>query len=264
MAMSSSPQPLTPEAVINQIETHAAAERGKIHCFSNWMQSFAPIEEMVDGFANEVLSKIQDTEAEKLITVIKDRRGRMPLSTGITDQIIGICQQILAFGAAGVALTVGFADKLKQFSILTQKLLATVGIFYVELVATALLVLLWYLLQARFRYPSVYFAKIGNAWPFFYYANITPVDRAPVQCSRQRFRSATAYATDFIHFINRFPAESPQERLRTEIQQYFLLMSYQAYVNQFSLRLANMFMYGFSGAVLTALILLGSVLGGLL
>jgi hypothetical protein len=260
----SSTGPLDPQAVVSAIEREATSSIGRIRCFSDWMQSFTPIEQIVDTFISGSLANLKDDAAEKLIAITKDRRQRLPLSTGITDQIVGICQQILTFGAAGVALTVGFADKLKQFSVMTQKMLAIVGIFYTELVAISLLVLIWYLLQARFRYPSVYFEKIGNAWPFFYYASITPVARAPIQCSRQRFKSAVAYASDFIRFADRFSKETAQDRLRTELQQYFLLMSFQAYVNQFSLRLANLFMYGFFGAMLTAFILLAAVLGGLL
>jgi hypothetical protein len=256
--------PLDPEAVVSEIEKEATSSIGKIRCFSDWVKSFPPIEEIADRFITGLLAQLTGDEAEKLIAVVKDRRQRLPLSTGITDQIVGICQQILAFGAAGVALTVGFADKIKQFSVQVQRVLAIAGIFYTELILISLLVLIWYLLQARFRYPSVYFEKIGNAWPFFYYASITPVARAPIQGSRQRFKSAVAYAADFVRFADRFCKESPQERLRAELQQYFLLMSFQAYVNQFSLRLANMFMYGFIGALTTAFILLAGVLGGLL
>jgi hypothetical protein len=161
-------------------------------------------------------------DADALSNVIKARRERLSLSSGITDQIVGICQQILAFGAAGIALTVGFIDKIKQLSVAVQKLLAIIGIFYSELVVLSLLVLLWYMLQARFRYPSLYFENIGNAWPFFYYATIAPVARAPIQTAGQRFAASVTYAKDFASFSEKVLKEAPKERLRAELQQYFL------------------------------------------
>lgn len=228
---------------------------------SDWVKSFKPIETITDEFVNKRIAAFAGKE-EDLINGIKARRERLSLSSGITNQIISICQQILGFGAAGIALTVGFIDKIKQFSIPVQKSLAIVGIFYSELIVLSLLVLIWYMLQARFRYPSLYFDKIGNAWPFFYYASITPVTRSPIQTSKQRFVASASYAIDFANFTERVLNEKPKERLRAELQQYFLLMSYQAYVHQFSLRLASVFTYGFLGAVGTALLMFGLLFGG--
>jgi hypothetical protein len=251
------------EATLGRIERLRLEQSRQIGWFSDWTVLFRPIEAVTDEFVNKSIEKFSG-KYEDLINIIKGRRERLSLSSGITNQIIGICQQILAFGAAGVALTVGFIDKIKQFSVLVQKSLAIVGIFYSELVFMSLLVLIWYMLQARFRYPSLYFENIGNAWPFFYYATITPVTRAPIQTARQRFAASATYAIDFANFTEEVLNEDPKGRLRAELQQYFLLMSYQAYVHQFSLRLASIFTYGLIGAVSTALILFAALFGGLL
>lgn len=231
--------------------------------FSDWTTHFGKIETVVDEFLTQKIQAVVG-DGKDLIDAIKDRRRSLSLSSGITSEIVGICKQILAFGAAGVALTVGFMDKVRQFSVPVQKVLAIVGIFYAELVLVSLLVLIWYMLQARFRYPSLYFDQIGNAWPFFYYALITPVVRWPIQFANQRFAAATSYAKDFVGFTNKVLEETPKERLRNELQQYFLLLSYQGYVHQFSLRLASLFMYGFLGSLSTALILLILVWRGVL
>lgn len=251
------------QATIRKIEGLAREQSRQIKWFSDWTVKFEPIEAEADKLVKQLIEEFSG-KLDDLINVIKGRRERLSLSSGITNQIVSICQQILAFGAAGIALTVGFIDKIRQLSVAVQKSLAIIGVFYSELVLLSLVVLLWYMLQARFRYPSLYFENIGNAWPFFYYATITPVTRAPIQTADQRFAASVAYAKDFLNFTEKVLKEEPKERLRAELQQYFLLMSYQAYVHQFSLRLASIFIYGFTGAVCTAVIMFAAFYGGLL
>lgn len=155
-----------------------------------------------------------------------------------------------------LGLTVGFADKIKLLAPALQKGIVIAGIVYFELVLVSLLVLFWYLLQARFRYPFLHFQQIGNTWPWFYYASISAgVSRWPIQFPRQLFRSGVLYAEDLVRFADRVVSENETEELRLELQQYFLLLSYQGYVNQFSLRLTNLFFYGFAGSLASGLIL---------
>jgi len=251
---------------VAQIEQLAKQLRSEIGWWSpNWPSTFSQIEKVADlCIAAHITAKIDLSTDTKLLDSIKARREKLSLSSGITTPIIGISQQMLAFGGAGIALTIGFIDKVRRFEPIVQKSLAVVGIFYSELILLSLVVLILYMLQARFRYPSIYFDKIGNAWPFFYYAGITPVSRNPLQSSKTRFDASVAYATDFVRFCDRVLDETSQDRLRFELQQYFLLMSYQAYVHQFALRLASLFMYGFIGAVAAAGVMFGLIWGGVL
>lgn len=258
--------PLSPEeqivnAAVTQIENVANAGRRKLSWFSinGWKADLPEIERAANDAVDNLLATLQgkDTAKNALLEVVKDRRGKIPLSTGITDQIIGICQSLLAFGAGGLALSLAFIDKASKLSVPVQKYLAIAGIFYVELVIVSVLTLILYMLQARFRFPFLYFSKSGNAWPWFYYASINPdVPRGAVQFARKRLKASELYAQDLVKFTQRVLEEDDTRRLRNEIQQYFLLMSYQGYVNQFSLRLANLFMYGFVGAFIAALIML--------
>ncbi len=229
---------------------------------SDWPVTFSAIEDAVDEYLRTRLQPL--TCPKEMMERIKDRRSKLSLSSGITAPIVGICQQILAFGAAGIALTVGFIDKVETFSPIVQKFLAAFGIFYVELIVLSLLVLIQYMLQARFRYPSIYFEKIGNAWPYFYYSKITQVSRNPMQGSKTRFDASVAYARDLVNFSEMVLGESDAERLRAELQQYFLLMSYQAYVHQFAVLLGRLFMYGFIAAVATLLLMVGLIGGHVL
>jgi hypothetical protein len=249
------------------IETLGTTISGQLKPWSrpDWEVIFESIEQKASECVDSLISSSvgpdegpdkHPSKATDIADVIKSRREKLALTSSTTEQIVGICKQILAFGAAGLALCVGFVDKIHAFNAPTQKLVVLVGIFYVELVLLSLVVLIWYLLQSHFRYPFLYFKKIGNAWPYFYYSSISRnVSRSPIQGASTRAKAGTAYAEDFVKFSRSCLKETPNERLRAELQQYFLLISYQGYVQQFALRLANMFFYGFVGAfVSTALI----------
>jgi hypothetical protein len=258
---------VTVDEVLASIQTLSTGASSKLRMWRrpDWQAIFAAIEEKADSFVEALIAstigadeKVSETvtKSSAIIDVIKGRREKLALTSSTTDQIVGICKQILAFGAAGLALSVGFSDKIHNFSVPVQKIIVLTGILYVELVLLSLIVLVWYLLQAHFRYPFLYFEKIGNAWPFFYYASISrEVNRSPVQGKRERLRAGAFYAEDFIRFSERCLSETPKQRLRTELQQYFLLISYQGYVQQFALRLANLFLYGLVGSAVSTLLI---------
>jgi len=227
--------------------------------------SLNDIDRETDKHVDEILYLVEQGDLDTLLKLVRDRRSKLALSTGITDQVLGVCKQVLAFGAAGLPIGLAFMDKARTLSVLTQKFLAVIGVFYGELVIVSLVVLLVYILQARFRYPFLYFDRLGNAWPFFYYASVSDhVPRNEFQTSDDTLKGARLYAQDFVSFVGRCLSENKRQEARNELQQYFLLLAYQGYVNQFSLRLANLFAYGFSGAFITAaalafLIMIGSL-----
>jgi hypothetical protein len=118
------------ESLEANIAKLAAEQSHKIGLFSRWQELFKSIEDTVDQFIKGSIAAFNNEDCDALIELIKSRRERLSLSSGISDQIVGICQQILSFGAAGLALTIGFIDKIKQFSVPVQKVLVIVGIFY--------------------------------------------------------------------------------------------------------------------------------------
>lgn len=253
--------------VLKQIEDLSKSTTSSLKPWSapDWENLLAPIEDKADGYVNALIDAAvgSDDSAPQVTTKsgaftenIKSRREKLALTSSTTTQIVGICQQILAFGAAGLALSVGFSDKLHTFSLPAQRVIVLTGIFYVELVGLSLVVLMWYLLQAHFRYPFLYFRKIGNTWPYFYYASISrEISRSPVESAKQRFIGGKLYAQDFAKFSRSCLNETPKQRLRSELQQYFLLISYQGYSQQFALRLSNLFSYGFVGAAVSTLLI---------
>jgi hypothetical protein len=232
---------------------------------NDWQELYGEIETAADAYISTLVTEFEvdkaigssgDTKASIAVRDIRERRDKLALSSGTTDQIIGICQQILTFGAAGFALCIGFGDKFRGLSVILQKFLVLTGIYYFELVALSMVVLIYYFLQAHFRYPFLYFSKIGNAWPYFYYASVSrDVCRFPIQTPKVRARDGVRYALDFTTFAEHLLHEKPETRLKAELQQYFLLIAYQGYVQQFDLRLSNLFVYGFVGAT-TACVLL--------
>jgi hypothetical protein len=208
-----------------------------------------------------LLSGVTDDKLKDILARIHARRDKLPLSSDITNQVISVCGTLLGFGAAGIGLSVGFADKIRQLTPLAQKIIVAAGIVYSELAAVSLMVLVLYMIQARFRYPFLYLKKTGNTWPWFYYATISPdVSRRAVQTNDELLAAARHYATDFIAFANKVIGETPGDELRNELQQYYLLIAYQGYVQQFSLRLTNLFFYGLIASIGAAVFLIFRVL----
>jgi len=225
--------------------------------FADWQELLSGLEVIAEKQLERILASVSDdTRADELTRTIKERRDKLPLRTGYLDGILSTCGLILTFGAAGVALAVGFADKLAALTAAVQHLLYILGVFYAELVLLSLVIIVMYLAQARFRYPFIYLRKIGNAWPWFYYASISDdVSRSLFQLKSVKFRDAGTYAKDLLEFADRCVGETKSQRLRNEIQQYFLLMAYSGYAHQFGLRLANLFIYGLTGAAVSSALL---------
>lgn len=206
------------------------------------------LDDAIDGEITKLLSGV--TKPGEILTRIRARRDKLPLSSSSTDRILGTCTTLLGFGAAGLGLSVGFLDKLRQLDPLMQKIIVAAGTVYFELVLVSLMVLVLYISQARFRYPYLYFKKIGNTWPWFYYATVSPeISRNPFQGPQARLKAAELFARDFVAFSQKAVDETPEAELRNELQQYYLLIAYQGYAHQFSLRLANVFFYGLVGSI---------------
>lgn len=239
-----------------RIKAYINENQSSLWPFSNFQSLLPKLEEIVGGHVDRALSSLDETRCADLVKVISDRRAKVPTRTGYLDGIVSTCGQILTFGAGGLALAVGFADKLAELTPAVQRLLYAFGVFYSELVILSLLIVIMYLAQARFRYPFIYFDNIGNAWPYFYYASISPdVDRNLFQTAKTKFKDAGLYAADLVRFTDRCVNETSRERLRSELQQYFLIMAYSGYTQQFGLRLANIFLYGLAGATVSAIVL---------
>jgi hypothetical protein len=216
----------------------------------------AAIEKLADPAVNSILEALPDVRQKELIELVRKRRASLSLGSSTKTEIVGICKQILAFGAAGIGLSIGFSDKFIAAAPAMQKVIVIGAIFYLEIMFVSLLVMLVYTMQARFRYPSLYFSKIGNAWPYFYYASISEgIPRQTWQTKKKLLTGAKLYAQDFLRFSSKVATEGTAAELRAEVQQYYLLLSYQGYAHQFSLRLANLFFYGFAGAFLTLVVL---------
>jgi hypothetical protein len=251
----------TPEATLAAIESAAVGSLSKLGVAgTRWTTCISEVEnlanEYVDKLVVEAATSSVDDQIEKLCERIRVRRQALSLSSSSREQILGISKQILAFGGAGLAAALATANNIRNAGATIQSILALVGILYLELTIVSLIVLIVYMLQARYRYPYLYLDKIGNAWPFFYYASISSaVPRRETPSGRQQFEGARLYAEDFARFAYRNLSETPVQRLRAELQQYFLLMSYQAWSHQFSLRLAAVFYYGFSASLASSVLL---------
>jgi hypothetical protein len=242
--------PLDLDPVIASIENAAANS-------SSFPAAMQAIETLVDPIIDAMLQTVPEQKQGALLELIRKRRASLSLSSSSKTEIVGICKQILAFGAAGIGLSIGFSDKFTAAAPQMQKTIVVGGIFYAEMMLISLIVMILYTMQARFRYPYLYFDKIGNAWPFFYYASISEATpRWPWHRNSQLVKGGKLYAEDYLRFAQKVISEDTRGELRAELQQYFLLVSYQGYAHQFSLRLVNTFFYGFAGAFVTLLVLI--------
>jgi len=256
MSAASPPPPSKHDIALEEIEKAYQAKRGTAPWFTrpNYSELSEDIEKATEAFLVDITQAAADPKS--VTERLRNRRSSLPLASDINAEVVGICKQVLAFGAAGLGLSLGFADKLVLLPVGLQKAIVIAGIVYFELVIVSLLVLFFYLLQARFRYPFLSFERIGNTWPWFYYASVTPeIPRTPLQTPGQRLLAACLYAKDLVRFANRAVGETEKDELRVEIQQYFLLLAYQGYVHQFSLRLTNLFFCGVVGCISTGLVL---------
>lgn len=261
--MSTPAAPVDPndiDVALNELQKLSSEASAKLNWFSRLVgTSFVErIEDIVGPCLDRLVANVSESELSKIIERVKDRRDKLPVTSEIYSEVVGVCKQILTFGAAGFALSLGFADKVIHLPSSIQRLIVVLGIFYLELIATSIIVLLLYLIQARFRYPFLNFARIGNAWPFFYYGSISDeVPRSPLQLAPIKIRGMTLYGADLMRFAKNAVLESPRQQLKMELQQYFLLMSFMGYVHQFSLRLTNIFLYGVTASVVSLLISIG-------
>lgn len=257
---------------MNEVKKHIA----EINTFINDMNtelsrlsSFHEKLELIDKRCSFNLSRLiiklaknkSTARLKELRMTITEYRKSVPLGTGITNQILSICQQILAFGIAGFALSLGFLDKIHTLHDSTQRLITIGGVFYGQLMLVSLYVLILYMAQARFRYPFLHLEKTGNSWLHFYYASISEdVPYSTFQTKSSKLKANTLYAQDFLKFVGKTVSIDEKRLLKAELQQYFLLISLQGYNNQQSLRLANHFIYGFLGVSLGLILIVIAVL----
>lgn len=246
---------------------------------ARYATSLESIETPAAAEIDAALSKLSLQQLEVLKTVIRDHRSLLVTNAAYGNEIIAISKQILAFGGAGIGLAVAFSQRFAEMPPAALRIAGVVAIFYGNLILLSLYTIFIFVWQSRFRYPFLYFRQIGNAFPFFYYQSISPdTPRAIFQSADQKMMAAQLYATDLIKFLryhvekyvpasaapapaavgsgngaNGEDAKVKRHLIRDELQQYFLILSYQGYVNQYEVKMNNQFLYGLIGSAISAL-----------
>ncbi len=116
---------------------------------------------------------------------------------------------------------------------------------------------------------------MGNAIPYFYYRAMSAnIPYWFFQTKDNKMKAIEIYLNDLKKFT-KYTVESVgdaqneesennlnalKRQAKDELQQYFLLISYQGYVNQYEVRINNYFIYGIVGSV-ASLIILGFIVG---
>jgi len=250
------PDPL--QIAIQQLErdVSAAVAPGR----KTWEEVCDTIDEAADKAVDQILSTIGSDEnriTDLLKRVAHLRTLGAATGTSADENLIRTCQYLLGFTVAGLTFLLAFSQRIAALPMPIAKGLWALGLAFALVLLTSVVVLVLHTVQNRFRYPFLYFERIGNPWNWFYYGCISPeTPRWPFEWPRQgRFDGAKFYALDLARFVSNAVRETKAAALRSDLQHFFLLMSYQGYALQFELRTQNIFIYGV-GAALVGLVLL--------
>jgi len=233
-----------------------------------WATVCDEIDNAADNVVNQILATVTSDvgryvlrERVKHLRTLGAGKG-----TSADDNLIRTCQILLGFSLAAVTFLLTFSEHIRTLPITIAKLLVAIGLSFGVVLFTSLFVLVVHTIQNRFRYPFLYFEKIGNPWNWFYYGCISPdTPRWPfVWPKRLRFKGAKLYAVDLARFVRNAVKEDKAAALRSDLQHFFLMMSYQGYGLQFELRNQNWFVYGVGAALFGLVLLVGGVVSGVL
>lgn len=224
-----------------------------------WAAELKTLEDKVDRELDDLLKATPHAKIDEVIEKLKERRSNLFVQPEFTPIVISISGQILGFGSAGVALMIGFADKIPKLSDFWKHNLLFIGIFYMDLVIISLIALIWFFIQSRTRYPFLYLNKLGNTTPYFYIKTLNPKRKLwlwmPLQLPRTVYAANKAYLEDLKGYVNYYMHEDNKEKLKVELLQFYLLINYQGFLDAYELQLDNIFLYGLFGALTSLLAL---------
>jgi hypothetical protein len=217
------------------------------------------IENEAVRLTDKVVAQFDETKTDDVLESIKTRRSNLDVKPEFTPTVISACQQILAFGGAGLAVVATFSGRLVDlnWSATWVKVLAVLASFYLNLIIVAFITLVWFFIQARTRYPFLFLQHLGNAVPYFYYRTLSR-DHTwwPVRTWKGIARANAQYLDDLVAFVEYHANEDKRSRLKSELCQYFLLIVYQGYLDQFEMQLVHLFLFGLIGNLIASLSIL--------
>lgn len=205
--------------------------------------------------ANDLDSQEGKERLKELLERLRARRQILHINPQFTPDVVGVCRQILAFGAAGLAVSVAFSSRIPDLPDVWLRVLTITALAYVNLTATSLYVLALFFAQARTRYPFLYLSRLGNAVPFFYYQTLNRRRTYRFVHTPRGVASANAcYVNDLVRFTEYTLNEDLRQQVRNELQQYYLLIVYQGYLDQFELTLVHSFMISSAAGIVAAVL----------
>lgn len=214
------------------------------------------LEERVNAEIEGIINGKDDKAIDAILERIKDRRSSLHIQPEFTHLVVTISGQILAFGSAGLGLMIAFSNKIPAFTDYWKEIVSLLGLFYIDLVLIALVVLLWFLIQSRIRYPFLYLKHLGNTVPYYYYETLSRRRSwKPLQLPADTMISNIYYLKDLRKYVKYAVSENKKQQLKVELQQFYLLINYQGYLDQFEMQLEHIFLYGLFGSLASVLTL---------
>ncbi len=191
------------------------------------------------------------------IARLSDRRQNLHIKPEFTPQVVAAAQQILSFGMAGLGLIVAFWSKVADLAPFWQAVVQTALLVSLNLTLVSFVVLVWFFIQARSRYPFLLLERWGNAATFFYYETLERDWRYwPFRGRHGILKTNERYLRDFQKFSRMLVKENDdlRQQVRNELKQYYLLIAYQGYLDQYEMQLEHIFLYGSVCGVTSALL----------
>lgn len=213
------------------------------------------IHELERAVEADILRLIRDAgqnSLDYLIEKIRKRRALLAIKPEFTPEVVGIAKQIIAFGGAGFGFVITFGHSIPSN---LGPLTVGLALLYVNITLVSMLVLVWFFLQARTRYPWLYLERLGNSEQYFYYSAVpTTYKYKPLFTSRQLAKSLDVYLQNLSRFAGVAVKESKVDELKSELMQYHLLVFYQGYLDQYEQQLTHLALYGFLASALCAVV----------
>lgn len=177
---------------------------------------------------------------------IEDRRVR----------IHNFSLQILAVSLAALIIVVT-SDQIKIDSDIKLILFSSTVVIFFVLIVFALVTSLFFIKQSSFRYPFLKLEGLGqNQWKWFYYGNknIENISRNPICPTKDQAKTHIPYLMGMEYFIRSYTGENPQEEIRNNIQQLYLLQVHNYYKNKFYLQLTKIWQLAFCLVLLVIIV----------
>lgn len=223
--------------------------------------------DQVEASLQTLVAQLQGRSAEEVAALRQDVKDMIEFVTKRSEAADGerfkylqSSLQIIGFVLVIFSLALTGLDKITAWGPWALSILLSLAFSLVVAAMGSVVIVLTYFAQARFRYPFIYYRQLGNAWRWFYYANIkadTPEGEFIYRNVDYQQRYARNYADGLEAYVTRYVNDPLRLQIIDDLRQLFLLMAHDRYKQRFKQHMVHAALYtGFTAGA--------AFLGGLL